>query len=51
MRELIRSDLHNRQLSLGWVAVWWIENFCVHGPGDVQGQPVKLDDEWTAFRR
>lgn len=49
MRELIRSDLHNRQLSLGWVAVWWIENFCVHGPGDVQGQPVKLDDEWTAF--
>ena len=49
MRELIRSDLHDRQLSLGWVAVWWIENFCVHGPGDVQGQPVKLDDEWTAF--
>lgn len=49
MRELIRSDLHDRQLSLGWVAVWWIENFCVHGPGDVQGQPVTLDDEWTAF--
>jgi len=49
MRELIRSDAHDRQLSLGWVAVWWIENFCVHGPGDVQGQPVKLDDEWTAF--
>lgn len=49
MRELIRSDAHDRQLSLGWVAVWWIENFCVHGPGDVQGQLVKLDDEWTAF--
>jgi len=49
MRELIRSDAHDRQLSLGWLAVWWIENFCVHGPGDVQGQPVKLDDEWTAF--
>ena len=49
MRELIRSDSHDRQLSLGWVAVWWIENFCVHGPGDVQGQPVTLDDEWTAF--
>ena len=49
MRELIRSDSHDRQLSLGWLAVWWIENFCVHGPGDVQGSPVKLDDEWTAF--
>ena len=49
MRELIRSDAHDRQVSLGWLAVWWIENFCVHGPGDVQGSPVKLDDEWTAF--
>jgi len=49
MRELIRSDAHDRQVSLGWVAVWWIENFCVHGPGDVQGKPVTLDDEWTAF--
>ena len=49
MRELIRSDAHDRQVSLGWLAVWWIENFCVHGPGDVQGSSVKLDDEWTAF--
>lgn len=49
MRELIRSDSHDRQLSLGWLAVWWIENFCVHGPGDVQGQSVQLDDEWVAF--
>jgi len=49
MREQIRSDAHDRALSLGWVAVWWIETFCVHGPGDVQGQTVALDDEWTAF--
>ena len=49
MRELIRAPEHNRTLSLGWLAVWWIEKFCVHGPGDVQGQPVRLDDEFTAF--
>lgn len=49
MRELIRSNNHDRSRSLGWLAVWWIETFCVHGPGDVQGTPVKLDDEFTAF--
>jgi phage terminase large subunit-like protein len=31
------------------MAVWWIETFCVHGPGDVQGQDVKLDDEFAGF--
>ena len=49
MRELVRATEHDRQLSLGWVAVWWIEKFCVHGPGDVQGQPIELDDEFAAF--
>ena len=49
MRELIRSTNHERSRSLGWLAVWWIENNCVHGPGDVQGLPVILDDEFTAF--
>lgn len=49
MRELVRADQHDRTRSLGWLAVWWIENFCVHGPGDVQGQLVTLDDEFTAF--
>ena len=49
MRELVRADAHDRTRSLGWLAVWWIESFCVHGPGDVQGQPVRLDDEFTAF--
>ncbi len=28
--------------SLGWGACLWIEEWCVHGPGDVQGQPVHL---------
>jgi hypothetical protein len=49
MRELVRADEHDRSRSLGWLAVWWIENFCVHGPGDVQGQRITLDDEFTAF--
>ena len=49
MRELVRASQHDRTRSLGWLAVWWIETFCVHGPGDVQGTPVELDDEFTAF--
>ena len=35
--------------SLGFYAIAWIENFLVHGPGDVQGQPIELDDEFAAF--
>jgi hypothetical protein len=49
MRELIRADVHDRQRSLGWLAAWWVQTFCVHGPGDVQGTPVELDDEFYAF--
>ena len=36
-------------LSLGFAAIDWIEHFLVHGPGDVQGQPIELDDEFAAF--
>ena len=35
--------------SLGWQAVDWIEHFTVHGPGDVQGDDVILDDEFAGF--
>jgi hypothetical protein len=35
-------------LSLGFAAIDWIEHFLVHGPGDVQGQPIELDDEFAA---
>lgn len=35
--------------SLGFYAIAWIEHFLVHGPGDVQGQPIELDDEFAAF--
>src|SRR3954469_1161771 len=36
-------------LTLGFAAVDWIEHFLVHGPGDVQGQRVELDDEIAGF--
>lgn len=35
--------------SLGFYAIAWIEHFLVHGPGDVQGQKIDLDDEFAAF--
>ena len=35
--------------SLGWVAIDWIETYLVHGPGDVQGEPIVLDDEQATF--
>lgn len=36
-------------LSLGFAGIDWIEHFLVHGPGDVQGKPIELDDEFAAF--
>lgn len=36
-------------LTLGFAGVDWIEHYLVHGPGDVQGQPIDLDDEFAAF--
>jgi hypothetical protein len=48
-RELVTSPTHDRTRSIGWFAIWWIENFCVHGPGDVQGERVELDDEFAGF--
>ena len=35
--------------SLGEQIVDWIEEFLVHGPGDVVGEPIDLDDEFYAF--
>jgi len=48
-RELLRSPEHDRNRSLGWFATAWMEHFTVHGPGDVQGDPVVLDDELAGF--
>lgn len=35
--------------TLGPAVVRWVEDGLVHGPGDVQGQPVRLDDEQVRF--
>jgi phage terminase large subunit-like protein len=35
--------------TLGWQVIEWVERFLVHGPGDVQGDPIQLDDELAAF--
>lgn len=36
-------------VSLGFLAIAWMEHFLVHGPGDVEGQPIELDDEFARF--
>jgi hypothetical protein len=49
-RTLIRPHHdEDRDRSLGWLASAWIEHFCRHGPGDVQGQQYLLTDEYTGF--
>jgi hypothetical protein len=37
------------ECSLGYLVADWIEAYCCHGPGDVQGSPVELDEEWLNF--
>jgi len=35
--------------SLGYALADWFETFLVHGPGDVQGQSIDLDEEFLSF--
>jgi len=35
--------------SLGYEIVDWIQTYECHGPGDLQGEPIELDDEWFDF--
>jgi hypothetical protein len=56
-REIIRSIDHDRNRSLGFLALAWLEHFAVHGPGDVQGRSINpsvtdglpLDDEFAGL--
>jgi len=48
-RHLVTSDTATRKRTLGWLAVWWIETLVVHGPGDVEGEPIVHTDEYTGF--
>lgn len=42
-------DEHLAFPSLGPQVVDWIETYLCHGPGDVQGTPIELDDELYEF--
>lgn len=35
--------------TLGWQIVDWIEAMLCHGPGDVEGGPIEIDDELALF--
>lgn len=35
--------------TLGWEIIDWIETYLVHGPGDVQGDQIELDEEFARF--
>lgn len=48
-RQLITAPGLDRARSLGWLGLWWIETFVVHGPGDVEGQPIVHGDEYSGF--
>lgn len=49
-RTLVRAHRdEDRHRSLGWLATAWMEHFVVHGPGSVQGMPVRHGDEYTGF--
>ena len=44
-----RQLSESHKCSLGYVVVDWITEYCCHGPGDVQGDPISIDDEWFDF--
>jgi hypothetical protein len=49
-RTLVRAHRdEDRNRSLGWLALAWMEHFVQHGPGDVQGQPVAHGEEYSGF--
>lgn len=48
-RRVITAPGHDRNVSLGHLAVWWMETFTVHGPGAVVGQHPRFGDEYYGF--
>jgi hypothetical protein len=48
-RKMILAPNHDQNRSLGWLATSWVEHFCRHGPGDVQGERVVHGEEYTEF--
>lgn len=41
--------MHSGWPTLGWQVIDWIEAYLCHGPGDVAGEPLALDDEFAMF--
>lgn len=39
----------DRFVSLGFEAIDWIETYLCHGPGDIQGEQLLIDDEMARF--
>lgn len=35
--------------TLGHQCAEWIEDYCIHGPGDVRGEPVEVTDDFYRF--
>lgn len=35
--------------TLGWQVIDWYETFLCHGPGDIEGEPIVVDDEMALF--
>ncbi|HSG19314.1 MAG TPA: hypothetical protein VLA31_00965, partial [Burkholderiaceae bacterium] len=35
--------------SLGFALIDWMEFYLIHGPGDIEGSPLALDDEFASF--
>lgn len=48
-RRVITAPGHDRAVSLGRLAVWWMETYTVHGPGPVVGQHPRFGDEMYGF--
>lgn len=44
-RLLVQAPTHDRNFSLGWLALEWMEELTIHGDGDVIGEPVIHHDE------
>lgn len=48
-RVILNKELHDKNRSLGLLAVWFIETFVQHGRGDITGQFVEYGDEYAGF--
>lgn len=46
---MFRPAFDGQVCSLGYEVVDWIEAYTCHGPGDVEGDPITLDDEAMDF--